>query len=137
LTEHQRETAFLLKFIAYDDTTERHEVEAKITLAERHERCLRRAVWLMAVLAGLATVVLGYSAVLLEDYPQNVPRFLTHFVVKASCALGLASLVSLLAFVGLWGWYRKDLHERREECRRLAAKVLESRLGRPGTIPLL
>lgn len=135
MREHHREMTHLRKFIAHDDTTERHEVEAKVTQAERDERCVRRAIWLMVVLAALAAVGLGYAAVLLEDYPQNLPRFFTHYMVKGSCALGLASLVSLICFVGLWTLYRNALHDRREECRQLAAKVVESRLGRPATLP--
>jgi hypothetical protein len=135
MREHHREMTYLRKFIAHDDTSERHKVEAKITQAERDERCLRRAVWLMVVLAALAAVGLGYAAVFLEDYPQNLPRFFTHFMVRGSCALGLASLVSLICFVGLWALYRKGLHERRDECRRLAAKVVESRLGRAAALP--
>jgi hypothetical protein len=135
MREHHREMTYLRQLMAYDETNERHTVEREIVQAERNERCVRRAVWLMAVLAGLSAVVLGYSAVLLEDYPQNVSRFFTHVSVKISCALGLASLISLLGFVAVWASYRKDLHERREECRRLAARVLESRLGRAGTMP--
>jgi hypothetical protein len=131
MSEHQRDMAFLRRVMAHGDTSERRQLEEEITQAERDERCVRRAVRLMAVLAALATVGLGYAAVLLADYPGNMPRFATHGLVKVSCALGLASLVSLLAFVALAAVYRKDLGKRREECRRLAAKVLEERLGRP------
>jgi len=48
----------------------------------------------------------------------------------------LGSLISLLAFVVLAMIYRKELDHRREECRRLVTKVLESRLGKPRTTPL-
>jgi len=45
----------------------------------------------------------------------------------------------MVAFTGLGVVYRKELDQRREECRRLAAKLLESRLGKPraleGTAP--
>jgi hypothetical protein len=40
-----------------------------------------------------------------------------------------------MAFVGLGAVYRKELDQRREECRRLATKLLESRLGKPCTTP--
>jgi len=136
MSEQQRETAFLRQLIAYDDTAERHKLEEGITQAQRDERCVRRAVWLMVLLAALAAVGLGYAAVLLGDYPHNMSRFVTHFLVKGSCVLGLASLISLLGFVGVGAVYRKNLGQRREECRRLAATLLESRLGRPGTVPL-
>jgi hypothetical protein len=60
-----------------------------------------------------------------------MPRFHTRAVVKLSCALGLASLTSLLAFLGAGVVCRKETSHRREVCRRFAAKVLESRLGQP------
>jgi len=127
---------YLRQFIAHDASDERHEMEAKIMQAERDERCVRRAVRLMALLGALALVGLGYSAVLMEDYPQNVPRFFTHLVVRVSCVLGVASLISFLAFAGVWGFYRQDLAKRRDECRRLAAKILEARMGPAGAQPL-
>ena len=136
MTERQRETTFLRQLIAYDDTAARHKLEESISRAQRDERCVRRAVWLMAVLTALAAVCLGYAAALLPDYPHNLSRFATRFIVKVSCALGLASLVSLLGFVGVWARCRKDLGERREECRRLGRNLLESRLGQPRTMPL-
>jgi hypothetical protein len=135
MSEHDREMTYLRQFIAHDDTAERHSVEKKITQAERDERCLRRAMRLMVVLVTLAVVGLGYSAILLDDYPHNVPRFFTHYMVKLSCALGLASLISLLGFVGVWTLYRRHLGEQREECRRLAAKVLASRLSGDRAVP--
>ena len=67
--------------------------------------------------------------------------FATQFIVQLFCVLSLGSLICILAFVGLGMVYRKTLDQRREECRRLATKLLESRLGRPralkGTAPEL
>jgi len=37
----------------------------------------------------------------------------------------------MLTFMGLGVVYRKELDQRREECRRLATKLMESRLGKP------
>ena len=99
---------------------------------QRDERCLRRAVGLMVVLIALGIAGLGYSAIFLEDYPRNVSRFMTQLVSKASCALALGSLIGLVTFVALGARYRKELDECREKCRRLALKLLESRLGKPG-----
>ena len=132
MSNHQRETAFLRQCILYDDTTERHRLDARLTQAQRDERCVRCAVWLMALFTALALVGLGYSAVFLADFPQNK----SHLPVKLLGALGLASLTSLVAFVGFWGVHRKELDQRREECRRLATKLFESRLGKAGTMPL-
>ena len=135
MSEHQRETAFLRQVIAYDDTAERLKLEERITQAQRDENCARRAVWLMVLLTALAAVGLGYAAVLLGDFPHNLSRFVSHFIVRVSGALGLASLVSLLAFLGVQVGCRKDLGQRREECRRLAIKLLESRVGITRTVP--
>jgi uncharacterized membrane protein len=97
---------------------------------QQNERCVQRAVWLMVLLAALAFAGLAYSAVFMEDFPQNMPGFMTRFVTKLFCVLGLASLICIPAFVGLEVVYRQELNKRREECRRLATKLLESRLAR-------
>jgi len=61
----------------------------------------------------------------------NMSQFVTQSISKVFCALGLGSLICLVSFLGPGVAYRKDLDRRREECRRLAAKFLESRLGKP------
>ena len=134
MSEH-RETAFLRQCILYDESAERHQLEAKIIQAERDERCVRRAVWLMALFAALAMAGLGYGVVFLENPPQNMSQFITPFIIRLLCALGVGSLVCMLAFMGLGAVYRNELELRREECRRLATKLLESRLGKPRTAP--
>jgi formate hydrogenlyase subunit 3/multisubunit Na+/H+ antiporter MnhD subunit len=133
MSDHQRETAFLRQCIHYDDTAERHKLDERLTQAQRDERCVRCAVWLMALLTALAMAGLCYSAVFLADFPQNK----SYLTIKVLGALGLASLISLLAFVGFWVVHRQELDQRREECRRLAMKLFESRLGQRHAKPLL
>jgi hypothetical protein len=135
MSEH-KETAFLRQCMLYDESAERHQLEAKIIQAERDERCVWRAVWLMALFAAVAMAGLCYGVVFLENPPQNMSQFITPFIIRIVCALGAGSLVCMLAFMGLGMVYRKELELRREECRRLAAKLLESRLGKPRTAPL-
>jgi formate hydrogenlyase subunit 3/multisubunit Na+/H+ antiporter MnhD subunit len=135
MNDHQKETAFLRQCIRYDDTEERHRLEERITQLQRDERCVRRAVWLMALLAALAMAGLGYAAVFMAEYPLNVSQLTTRFLIKALCALGAGSLICLCVFLGLGVALRKELDQRREDCRRLALKVLESRLGHPREIP--
>jgi len=139
MTEHQRETAFLRQCILYDDTGECHKLEESITQAQRNERCLRRATGLMVLLTALSLAGLCYAAIFLIDHPQDISLFISPFICKVFCALGLGSLICLASFAGLGVAYRKELDQRREECRRLAAKLLESRLGKPraleGTAP--
>ena len=132
MSDHQRETAFLRQCILYDDTAERHKLDERLNQCQRDERCVRCAVWLMALLTALAVAGLCYSAVFLADFPQNK----SHLMIKVFGALGLAALISLLTFAGFWVVHRKELDQRREECRRLAARLMESRLGKPCTMPL-
>jgi hypothetical protein len=133
MSEHQRETAFLRHCIGYDDTAECHKLEESITHIQRSQRCVRRAVWLMVLLAVMAMTGLCYRLVFVDDYPQELSDLAASFLMKALCALGLGSLICLVAFLALGMIYRKELNQRREECRRLATKLLESHLGRPRT----
>ena len=132
MSDHQRETAFLRQCIHYEDTVERHNLDARLTQAQRDERCVRCAVWLMALLTVLAIAGFCYAALFLADFPQNK----SDLALTVFGALGLASLGALVAFTGFWGVHRKELDQRREECRRLAARLLESRLGHPITTSL-
>jgi len=136
MSQHEKDTAFLRQCLLYDDTGERHQLEESISQLQRDDRSVRRALWLMVVLAALAATGLGYCAVLSADYPQNSSRFMAQIITKVCCVLGLSSLISLLAFVGFWFVHRRQLDRRREECRRLATRLLETRLGKASTIPL-
>jgi hypothetical protein len=136
MSEHQRETEFLRQCLLYEDTAERHELEERLTQAQRDEHCVRRAVWLMVLLTAAAMAGLCYSAVFQAGYPQDMSQLTQPFLSKVFCALGLGSLICLTAFVALGAIYRKELDRRREACRRLATKFLESRLGTSCSTPL-
>ena len=135
MSEHQKQTDFLRHCLLYDETAERHKLEERITQLQCDEICVRRAVWLMALFAALAMAGLCYAATFVADFPLNLSEFTGQLIVKVLCALGIGSLICLLAFLGLGVIYRKELDERREECRRQATKFLESRLGKPITAP--
>ena len=135
-SEHRRQTAFLRHCLLYDDSTGRHELEKRITQLQHDEFCVRRAVWLMALFAALAMAGLGYYAIFVAKYPLNLPDIAVQWIIKLLCALGVGSIICLLAFLGLGVIYRKDLDLRREECRQLAMKIMESRLGKSCTVPL-
>jgi hypothetical protein len=127
MSDHQRETAFLRHCLSFDESPQRQELEEGITRIQRDERCVRSAVWLMAILAALSVAGLGYAAALADNFPYSTPQF----VLNAICALGLAALICLLTFVCLGMVCRQKLNRRREECRQLVMKLLESRLGKP------
>jgi len=133
MTEHQKQTAFLRECLHYDDTAEGHKLAVSLTQLQRNEHCVQRAVCLMAILAALALTGLCYTVIFLTYDPRNVSQVTPPFISRALCALGLGSLICLVSFLGLGVAYRKQLDQRREECRRLAAKLMESRLGKPGT----
>src|SRR5687767_1758898 len=132
LSEHQREMSFLRHLMLYDETPERHELEEKVTLAQGHERCARRAAWVMVLLTAVAIAGLAYSALLLEDFPPNTSQF----AVRIFCALALASLVSLLVFVAFWIISRGKLDDQRDNCRRLVTRIMEARLGKPAPVSM-
>jgi hypothetical protein len=125
MSDHERETAFLRHCIGYDESDEGRNLEEGVAQAERDERCVRRAVWLVVLLTAIGVAGLCY-AVFLADVRRNESQL----VVKIFGAVGLASVLCLPGFLAYWGIYRKELGQRREECRRLAARLLESRLGK-------
>jgi hypothetical protein len=132
MSEHQKHTEFLRHCLRYGESTEHQELEEGITQVQRDARCVRRAVWLMAILTALVLAGLGYGTVLVANFPYNAPQFIVNLIY----ALGLGSLISLLAFAGLGMVYRWKLDQRREECRQRVARLLESRLGKPVATPL-
>jgi hypothetical protein len=134
MNDRQRQTEFLRKCLLYDDSSECHTLAERIRQLQDKERCVRRAVCLMILLGALAFAGLGYLAVFLEDFPRNLPGFMTRFVTQTCCVLALSSLICIAAFMGLEVVYRKELDKRREQCRCLATKLLEARLGKPNTM---
>lgn len=132
MSERQKQTEFLRHCLRYDESAEYQALDKRIAQIQRDMRCVQRAVWLMAVLTALTVAGFGYPAILVENFLYNVPQFIVNLI----CALGVASLICLLVFVGLGMAYRKKLDQRQEECRQLVTRLLKSRLGKPVTTPL-
>jgi hypothetical protein len=131
MRDHHNQTEFLKHCLGYDESARCRELRLQLTKIQSDEKCVRSAVWLMAVLTALSIAGLGYPAILLANFPYSAPQS----IVNCICALGVASLVSLVAFVVLGMVYRKQLDQRREECRLLVTKLLESKLGNPPPKP--
>jgi formate hydrogenlyase subunit 3/multisubunit Na+/H+ antiporter MnhD subunit len=127
MSEHQKDTEFLTHLISYDDTDERRILAERIAGLQRDERCVRRAIWLMALFAALSVAGICYAAVFLF-HPMNLAQFMMQFTIKVLCAVGLGSLICVLAFHAMCVSYRKELAGTRDECRRLAIKIMEERL---------
>ncbi|MGA9453320.1 MAG: hypothetical protein WBW41_18490 [Verrucomicrobiia bacterium] len=132
MSDHEKHTEFLRQCILYDESARRQELHEGITQIQRDARCVRRATWLMAMLIALVVAGLGYEMILVDNFPYNLPQLIINLV----CALGIGSLIGLLAFMGLGMVYRMKLDQQREECRQLVARLLESRLGKPVTTSL-
>src|SRR2546426_11501730 len=127
ISDDRSDIAFLRQCLRYDESAERMRLEEKIKQIQLDECCVLKGVSLMALLIVLAMAGLWCA----EDISEENFRL----VVKVFGALGLGALISLLGFVGLWFCYRQELCRRREECRRLVMKVLESRVTTQGTVP--
>ena len=127
MTEHDKDLTFLRRCILHDDSAERHNLEESITHLQSKERSVRRAIWVMTLFIGLALAGLCYSLVCMPELPQTTSQFMTQFISKVFCVLGLGSLMCLVAFLCLGMVYRKELDQLRDECRRLATKLLEAR----------
>lgn len=132
MSEHQKHTEFLRRCILYDESARRQELAEGISQIQRDMRCVRRAVWLMAMVTALVVAGLGYGVIFGDDFPHNLPPFIINII----WGVGLGSLISILGFIGLGMIYRTKLNQQREECRQLVTRLLESRLGKPATTPL-
>ena len=131
MSEHQKHTEFLRHCLRYGESAEHQALEEKIARIQRDARCVQRAVWLMGILTALVVAILGYPAILVENFPYSAPQFIVNLI----CAMGVASLICLLVFMGLGLAYRNKLNQRREESRLLVTKLLASRLGKPDATP--
>jgi len=123
MTEYRKQAAFLKALMMYDDTVEHRVLAERIANAEKNERCLLCACRLVGLIALVGLTGLGYSAVLLPEFFDSA----THIVIHIFSAMGLGSLLCLVAFLGLWFWYRSVLNRIHEECRRLITGMLDSR----------
>src|SRR5678815_1045230 len=101
MNDRQSQTEFLRQCLLYDASSERHQLVEVVGNVKRKERCVRRAVWLMVLVAALACAGLAYSAVFLEDFPRDMPGFKTRFITKLFSVLVLASLICIPAFLVL------------------------------------
>jgi hypothetical protein len=133
MNDRQRQTEFLRQCLLYEDSSESHTLVERMRQLQRDERCIGRGVWLMTLMGTLAFAGLVYLAIFMEDFPRNMPGFMTRFITQIFCVVALSSLICVPAFLGLGLIYRKELTQVREECRRRAAKHFESRLAKPCT----
>ncbi len=123
MSERQKQCDFMKALMLYEDTEERRRLEAKISKAERDEKCVWRVLFLVLVLELISFAGLGYSAVFMPEFFQNTKPLL----VKLFCTLGLSAAICLLVFGGYWLWHREVLNGLHEECRRVIRAALDDR----------
>src|SRR6059036_1454012 len=125
MSERQKQIQFLKALSRRDEFRECQVLRDKIRQAERDERSLRRMIFLVLILMMLSVSTLCYGAVLSPDFFHDQSQFL----LKVSCALGLASVLCLVAFTGYWLWCRGLLNELYHQCRELIMTSLRARSG--------
>jgi hypothetical protein len=115
MSEREKQTRFLKELIRSQDSEECRALVTRLNKAEQDENCIRSAVRLICLLAGLSIAGLGYSAVFVPQFFHSA----TPWVVKFFTALVLASLICLTGFMGFYFWYRGICNRLCHECRNL------------------
>jgi hypothetical protein len=126
------ERAFLRQLIANEPSEESRRLQDRLAQADRDDKCLRRAVFLMVVLFLLSVAGLTFCAILLPEVFRNS----RHFVLRSLCDLGIGSLISQVVFLGYLFWHRAVVSSLHRECRLLVLALARSQL-KGGTAPTL
>jgi len=103
MSERKKQAEFLKGLLACGNLPAHHDLSERLKLAERDERCMKRACRLVVVVTFLALAVLGYLTVL--KVPDDMTR-LSQFILRFCQALALGSAMCLGVFVGLLFWHR-------------------------------
>lgn len=98
----------------------------ELAKVEGKDKCLRRAVFLMAVLLMLSVAGLGYCALLLPEVFCNPD----HLLMRSLFVLGLGALISQVGCLGCLLWNRSVVQARlHEECRCRILALAQSKLA--------
>ena len=138
MTKSETETAFLAQVVSYGDTAASRSLKASINQAHQDERSVRRALRLVALLVVLSAVGICYWKVFLtgrEFLADDVTYCTLRLIANGFWGLGVGSLISLVALLGLLILYHRRASQWRQEGRRFAARLLETRLGKATTLP--
>jgi hypothetical protein len=127
MTAHKKPSAFLKALVLHLDREERRQLYDNLVEAERDEKCIRRAMFLMIVLLMVSVAGLGYCALLLPEVFHNH----THLLMRSLAVLGLGSLISQAVFLGYLLWHRTTVTRLHQECRRLVLALAQSQLKGP------
>jgi hypothetical protein len=122
MSERQKQINFLKVLIRCDESDQHRDLQDRIKKAEQDEKCIRRMMFLVIVVALLSLAGVGYSAV----FHPNFFAYTTPFIVRLFSALGLGSVACLIVFLGYWLWHRNMLNGLNEECRRIVLASLHA-----------
>jgi hypothetical protein len=123
MSEHRRQSAFLMGLLEYDGSPETQVLRGQLRSAEHNERCLFSACRSVALIGLVGLLGLGYAAVLLPEFFDSS----SHFLIQFFSALSLGSVICLAVFVGVWLWYRGIANKIRGHGREVVTRLLEDR----------
>ncbi len=129
MSDRQKQTLFLKNLIRYASDDQRRSLQERFAKAERDEQCLRRAVFLVVLVAIVSVCGVGYAAVFLREFfrdPWNP-------VTRIFCALGLCAGICFVAFAVFRAWQRGVTNALHDECRRHITAMVESSFEPPVT----
>jgi hypothetical protein len=125
IKEHERQVAFLQTLILLAEPAEGQMLIERLQKAAREERCIRRAIYWVVLIAALSFLTLSYASVLLPEFLGRASSMA--LVFSGGC---VGSLISLAVFLFFWFWYRQTSHPLHEECRRFVVRGMETRLAK-------
>lgn len=135
MSESQRQTEFLKECLLCEASSESRKLAERITRIQQDERRVQHALTVAGRLAVVAAIGLGYSAIFLNYYPENLLRFTSHLIAQIFCVMGIVSIICLLVFVYVASVRREELNQCRQDCRETVAKFMNLRLGKPVSLP--
>ena len=122
MSERRKQSDFLKSLLRYMSEEQQRALDQRFAKAEREEKCVRRALFLVTLVALFALCGAGYSAVFLPGFirePWNP-------VTRQFCALGLCAGICIVAFLAFRAWQRSVTSSLHEECRRQVRALMEN-----------
>src|ERR1051326_6610436 len=120
MRDYDRETAFLMRMISYDDKPESRHIQKAIARAQQDHACALRAVWTVGLLA-------IFSGILSQaEFFQSAPAIRLRIV----CVATLTGAICLVTFITVFVFYRLRLNRLREDCRRVIGGIIETQAAR-------
>jgi hypothetical protein len=124
MREREKHIHFLKKLAQYEQDGSLHNIEDKIHKAEKEEKCVRSAAFLVALIGLASALGIGYSTIVLEDVFRNS----TNTFIKLFSILALGSLICLVGYLGYWNRRRTLTNQLYEDARSQLLSLSETRI---------